>query len=191
MNKTVASLEEPLQEDSQVNNSERQRPHLTRWKPPCRILLDLGTFRQYPTIAIRWVLNFSNEEKRLDVLICNAGIAWTPELLTEDGHSTVVQVNYLSHLLLANLLLDKLKQSPPNRIVFVASDAHRSPLRNKFFHPYLCSVDLVIRSIEWLDAFTQFHQFRLCPRQRKRVYERVLLSMFAEHHLSAEVSSGL
>ena len=72
---------------------------------------------------------YNKEEKKLDVLICNAGIAWAPEFITADGINTVIQVNYLSHFLLVNLLLDKLKQSKPSRIVFVASGAHRSKER--------------------------------------------------------------
>lgn len=74
----------------------------------------------------QFVQLFNTEEQRLDVLICNAGIAWAPELLTEDGFSTVMQVNYLSHFLLINLLMEKLKECRPSRIVFVASGAHRS-----------------------------------------------------------------
>src|ERR1700722_11307354 len=48
---------------------------------------------------------YDREEKRLDVLICNAGTAWAPDLITKDGFNTVMQVNYLSHFLLTNLLL--------------------------------------------------------------------------------------
>jgi NAD(P)-dependent dehydrogenase (short-subunit alcohol dehydrogenase family) len=69
---------------------------------------------------------YNKEETRLDVLICNAGIAWAPNLITKDGFNTVIQVNYLSHFLLTNLLLNKLKQSRPSRIVYVASGSHRS-----------------------------------------------------------------
>ena len=69
---------------------------------------------------------YDEREDKLDVLICNAGIAWAPKLITTDGMNTVIQVNYLGHFLLVNLLLNKLKRSQPSRIIFVASGSHRS-----------------------------------------------------------------
>lgn len=65
------------------------------------------------------------EEARLDLLICNAGLAWAPDVVTKDGFNTVIQANYLGHFLLTNLLLDKLKSCRPSRIVNVASGAHK------------------------------------------------------------------
>lgn len=69
---------------------------------------------------------YNNEEDRLDVLICNAGIAWSPDTVTKDGFSPIIQANYLGHFLLTQLLLDKLKKCRPSRIVNVASGAHKS-----------------------------------------------------------------
>jgi NAD(P)-dependent dehydrogenase (short-subunit alcohol dehydrogenase family) len=57
----------------------------------------------------QFVQLYNEEEHKLDVLICNAGIVWAPNLITKDGINTVIQVNYLSHFLLTNLLLNKLK----------------------------------------------------------------------------------
>jgi len=74
---------------------------------------------------------YNEEEDRLDVLICNAGLAWAPNVVTKDGFNSVVQANYLGHFLLTNLLLDKLKQCRPSRILNVSSDAHRSVLQRK------------------------------------------------------------
>ncbi len=83
---------------------------------------DLCSFK-----SVRQFVQLSDEEEnKLDILICNAGIAWAPNLITKDGINTVIQVNYLRHFLLTNLLLDKLKQCHPSRIVFVASGSHRS-----------------------------------------------------------------
>ena len=81
---------------------------------------------------------YNTEEERLDVLICNAGIAWAPNLLTNDGFNTVVQVNYLGHFLLTNLLLDKLKKCRPSRIINVSSDAHKSSYPKDFSRGVLC-----------------------------------------------------
>ena len=73
----------------------------------------------------RFAQAFLEQENCLDVLICNAGIAWSPTLRTADGFHTVIQVNYLSHFLLTTLLLDTLKATRASRIVFVTSGSHR------------------------------------------------------------------
>ena len=64
--------------------------------------------------------------RRLDVLVNNAGLILTKRTTTVDGFETTFQVNYLSHFLLTNLLLDELKKDAPSRIVNVSSDAHTS-----------------------------------------------------------------
>ncbi|CAF1375945.1 unnamed protein product [Rotaria sordida] len=86
---------------------------------------------------------YNEQEERLDVLICNAGLGWSSSVLTKDGFNSVMQANYLGHFLLTNLLLDKLKKCRPSRILNVSSDLHRS-----------------VQSIDWSDAFTQFHSNR-------------------------------
>lgn len=68
----------------------------------------------------------NDEEEKLDVLICNAGLGYSPQKVTEDGFNTVIQANYLSHFLLTNLLLQKLSQSKSSRIINVSSDLHQS-----------------------------------------------------------------
>lgn len=61
----------------------------------------------------------------LHVLINNAGLVELKRTLTVDGLEETFAVNHLAYFLLANLLLERLRQSAPARIVNVASDAHR------------------------------------------------------------------
>ena len=66
------------------------------------------------------------EERKVDILINNAAAFNTKRELTEDGQELVFQVNHLSHFLLTNLLMDKLKASKAARIINVSSVAHWS-----------------------------------------------------------------
>ena len=65
------------------------------------------------------------EHDRLDLLVNNAGLIAPRFALTADGVERTLAVNHLAPFLLTNLLLDRLKQSAPSRIVTVASVAHR------------------------------------------------------------------
>jgi NAD(P)-dependent dehydrogenase (short-subunit alcohol dehydrogenase family) len=62
---------------------------------------------------------------KLDVLVNNAGAMYTTRQVTEDGIELTWAVNHLAPFLLTNLLLDRLKASPPARIITTASEAHR------------------------------------------------------------------
>ena len=64
------------------------------------------------------------EERKVDILINNAAAFNTKRELTEDGQELVFQVNHLSHFLLTNLLMDKLKASKAARIINVSSVGH-------------------------------------------------------------------
>jgi NAD(P)-dependent dehydrogenase (short-subunit alcohol dehydrogenase family) len=62
---------------------------------------------------------------RLDALVNNAGAMFATRQLTEDGIEATWAVNHLAPFLLTTLLLDRLEESGPARIVTTASDAHR------------------------------------------------------------------
>jgi NAD(P)-dependent dehydrogenase (short-subunit alcohol dehydrogenase family) len=61
----------------------------------------------------------------IHVLINNAGLHNTHRELNEDGFETVFCVNHLASFLLTRLLLDRLIESAPARIIQVNSQGHR------------------------------------------------------------------
>lgn len=64
------------------------------------------------------------KEAKIDLLVNNAGIMACPEGKTEDGFETQFGTNHLGHFLFTLLLLPKICQSIPARIVTVSSMAH-------------------------------------------------------------------
>lgn len=84
------------------------------------IVAELNSLRQVCNLAE----TFKRRYPRLDVLINNAGIFAPRFVLTEDGYETTFQVNYLSHFLLTQLLLDGLRKSPQGRIINLSSSVY-------------------------------------------------------------------
>jgi retinol dehydrogenase 12 len=62
---------------------------------------------------------------RVHVLLNNAGVTLLRRQLTVDGLEGTFATNHLAYFLLTGLLLPRLRESAPARIVNVASDAHR------------------------------------------------------------------
>lgn len=81
--------------------------------------LDLGDLSSVRACAAR----FLSLGVPLHALINNAGLAGSHGL-TSDGFERTFGVNHLGHFLLTELLLDRLKESAPSRIVTVSSKAH-------------------------------------------------------------------
>jgi NAD(P)-dependent dehydrogenase (short-subunit alcohol dehydrogenase family) len=61
---------------------------------------------------------------RIDVLVNNAGAMFTSRHVTADGFEQTLALNHLAPFLLTELLLERLRESAPARIVTTASDAH-------------------------------------------------------------------
>jgi retinol dehydrogenase 14 len=60
---------------------------------------------------------------RLDVLVNNVGGFWNSRRVTVDGLEHTFALNHLAPFLLTNLLLDRLKENAPSRVVTVSSGA--------------------------------------------------------------------
>jgi NAD(P)-dependent dehydrogenase (short-subunit alcohol dehydrogenase family) len=81
------------------------------------ILADLTSLAQTRALAA----TFRKRHPRLDVLVNNAGVFLPRRTTTGDGFETTWQVNYLSHFLLTQLLLDELSRSAQGRIINLSS----------------------------------------------------------------------
>ncbi len=85
------------------------------------ISLDLGDLDSVRSCAAEVLAR----EVRLHALINNAGVAGVRGF-TRSGFELAFGTNHVGHFLLTALLLDRLRESAPARIVNVASDAHYS-----------------------------------------------------------------
>jgi NAD(P)-dependent dehydrogenase (short-subunit alcohol dehydrogenase family) len=63
--------------------------------------------------------------KHVNVLINNAGLHRTTRTLTEEGFETVFCVNHLASFLFTRLLLERMIENAPARIIQVNSEGHR------------------------------------------------------------------
>lgn len=93
-------------------------------------IIKIIKFNHYLTHSYSYS-RFLQEEKRLDILINNAGVMAMPKCLTKDGFEMQLGVNHMGHFLLTNLLLDVLKSSTPSRVVVLSSLAHKFGTINK------------------------------------------------------------
>ena len=85
-----------------------------------------GRCRRREDGAVRRAAGFLlRDYPRIDVLINSAGLHSTTRTTTRDGFETVFCVNHLAPFLLTHLLLERLRQSAPARIIQVNSEGHR------------------------------------------------------------------
>ena len=63
---------------------------------------------------------------RIDLLINNAGVMWTPKSTTKDGFELQFGTNHLGHFVLTNLVMPALVAGAPSRVVNLSSGGHRS-----------------------------------------------------------------
>jgi retinol dehydrogenase 13 len=79
---------------------------------------DLDQVRRAAEVLLR-------DYPRIDVLINSAGLHSTSRILTPAGFELVFCVNHLGPFLLTYLLLERLRQRSPSRIIQVNSEGHR------------------------------------------------------------------
>lgn len=85
------------------------------------LLADLGSQQQIRGVASE----FLSTSRPLHVLINNAGLIIKDRTETEDGIEATFAINHLGPFLLTELLLERITESAPARIVTVSSMAHK------------------------------------------------------------------
>ena len=90
---------------------------------------ELIFFRQIDLGSLTSIRDFStkilSEETRIDILVNNAGLTSDTVETTTDGFELAFGVNHLGPFYLTILLLDRIKESAPSRIVNVSSLFHK------------------------------------------------------------------
>jgi NAD(P)-dependent dehydrogenase (short-subunit alcohol dehydrogenase family) len=69
-------------------------------------------------------------EPRIDMLINNAGALFGSRQVTSDGLELTFATNHMSYFVLTHGLRERLRASPPARVVNVSSDAHKGQKLN-------------------------------------------------------------
>ncbi len=91
---------------------------------PVNIDVIQADFSRLPEVRAAAVAILKNH-RRIDVLINNAGMHNLHRELTAEGYEKVFCVNHLASFLLTRLLLDRMLQNAPARIIQVNSQGHR------------------------------------------------------------------
>ncbi|XP_046560457.1 retinol dehydrogenase 14-like [Haliotis rubra] len=97
--------------------------HINEAKLPVEFMqLDLASLKS----TMDFIEAFKASGRKLQVLLCNAGLAAVEREITDDGYEMQFQVNYLTHFLIVAHLLPIMKNSGEDcRIVFTSSLAHK------------------------------------------------------------------
>lgn len=84
-------------------------------------LFDLGSIKSVKAFTEKII----STEKRLDLLINNAGVMIPPSSKSEDGFELQFGVNFIGHFTLTGQLFNLLESTPNARVVTLSSIAHR------------------------------------------------------------------
>lgn len=83
---------------------------------------DMGEFDEVRAFAAHVLAHYP----RIDVLINNAGLTDPEYKVNKAGIEQHMAIMHLGHYLLTELLLERLKQSAPARIIQISSEAHKA-----------------------------------------------------------------
>ncbi|MCV7079274.1 SDR family NAD(P)-dependent oxidoreductase [Mycobacterium szulgai] len=83
--------------------------------------LDLSSLESVRAAAAQ----LRDDHDRIDLLINNAGVMYTPKSTTADGFEMQFGTNHLGHFAFTGLLLDRLLPVPGSRVITVSSIGHR------------------------------------------------------------------
>jgi NAD(P)-dependent dehydrogenase (short-subunit alcohol dehydrogenase family) len=84
-------------------------------------LFDLDSINSVKAFAEKII----STEKRLDLLINNAGVMIPPSAKSEDGFELQFGVNFIGHFTLTGQLFNLLESTPNSRVITLSSIAHR------------------------------------------------------------------
>ena len=90
-----------------------------------RLLADLSSQREVRRVAAEALERLP----RLDVLLNNAGAIFLSNRRSVDGIEMTFALNHIGYFMLTNLLMDRLRESAPARVINVSSSSHGSPGR--------------------------------------------------------------
>lgn len=109
-----------------IRNPEKAQAVKEELQNTCNAQVDvvLADFTRLPEVraAAEQILD---RFPQIDILINNAGVHRTKRTLTEAGFEIVFCVNHLASFLFTRLLLDRVIESAPARIIQVNSEGHR------------------------------------------------------------------
>ena len=90
-----------------------------------RLLADLSSQREVRRVAAEALERLP----RLDVLLNNAGAIFLSNRRSVDGIEMTFALNHIGYFMLTNLLLERLRESAPARVINVSSSSHAHPGR--------------------------------------------------------------
>ena len=89
-------------------------------------VMDLASLASVSDFCVRLA------HKKIDTVICNAGLVAPEYGETREGFEQTLGVCHIGHFLLVKLLLPRILSAPAPRIVMVSSESHRTPSRLSF-----------------------------------------------------------
>ena len=123
--------------------------------------------------------DFNHKQKRLNILILNAGILSIRFAQTVDGLEQVMGVNHIAHAYLTQLLIPSLIANAPSRVVVVSAKLHEGPpLDYEAFQQQSMNTDDAKKSWAILRSYQQ-------SKLANVLYARVLANQYKDQQITA------